>query len=404
MSLFVTRSTLVLAACLTVSGCASLGNSATDSTESKLSPEELAQNYIRDGDRYYAESRLDKALVQYMLALEQDEKNADTFFKVGTIHRSQNNLELAEQSYRQSLRLSSEHIGSREGIGLVSLRKENYQYAELMLESVLELDENRFEAMNALGILHDLQEQYAVAQQYYRDALETFPNSAKLLNNLGYSYYLQRRWQDAENYFKQAVGYRPNYSQGWSNLALAYMQQGRIDDARLAFEKTVDTHQALNNMGYFEYLRNNSDEARKNFQEATKSSPSYYAVAQQNLASIEGKKNDRLKSADADTTANLTLIDPSTVPSDTSSVSIKIVEASSERPIVKKSTTAKNYSDGITAEDIKTTQEKLSLLGYDPGPIDGVIGNKTIKAVKEFQSDFGYFVDGLITKSLISLL
>jgi peptidoglycan hydrolase-like protein with peptidoglycan-binding domain len=33
-------------------------------------------------------------------------------------------------------------------------------------------------------------------------------------------------------------------------------------------------------------------------------------------------------------------------------------------------------------------------LGYDPGPVDGVYGPVTIKAVKKFQSDYGLVIDG----------
>ena len=44
----------------------------------------------------------------------------------------------------------------------------------------------------------------------------------------------------------------------------------------------------------------------------------------------------------------------------------------------------------------KQIQQALKELGFDPGPIDGVRGRKTIKAIKEFQTANGLVVDGLV--------
>lgn len=41
-------------------------------------------------------------------------------------------------------------------------------------------------------------------------------------------------------------------------------------------------------------------------------------------------------------------------------------------------------------------QEKLTLLGYEPGPIDGLFGPKTRSAVRAFQTDADIKVDGIV--------
>jgi len=41
-------------------------------------------------------------------------------------------------------------------------------------------------------------------------------------------------------------------------------------------------------------------------------------------------------------------------------------------------------------------QKRLSDLGYDPGPIDGIRGRLTIAAIKRFQADKGLTVDGIV--------
>lgn len=43
-------------------------------------------------------------------------------------------------------------------------------------------------------------------------------------------------------------------------------------------------------------------------------------------------------------------------------------------------------------------QRRLTALGYDPGPADGIRGPKTIAAIKGFQKDYGLVVDGIAGK------
>ena len=50
----------------------------------------------------------------------------------------------------------------------------------------------------------------------------------------------------------------------------------------------------------------------------------------------------------------------------------------------------------IETIDVKAAQEKLTTLGYDPGPIDGFAGENTRTAVAEYQKDNNLEVDGLL--------
>ncbi|MGI6643700.1 MAG: N-acetylmuramoyl-L-alanine amidase [Bacillota bacterium] len=50
---------------------------------------------------------------------------------------------------------------------------------------------------------------------------------------------------------------------------------------------------------------------------------------------------------------------------------------------------------GSTGEDVVALQMSLSNLGFDPGPVDGVFGPRTEKAVKDFQRASGLVADGI---------
>lgn len=55
----------------------------------------------------------------------------------------------------------------------------------------------------------------------------------------------------------------------------------------------------------------------------------------------------------------------------------------------------------MTTKDI---QEALSEAGFAPGPIDGIRGRRTIKAIKEFQAANGLIPDGLVGPKTIAVL
>jgi peptidoglycan hydrolase-like protein with peptidoglycan-binding domain len=67
-----------------------------------------------------------------------------------------------------------------------------------------------------------------------------------------------------------------------------------------------------------------------------------------------------------------------------------------------------NLGDPIWAEGEKPAnasavgrvQAGLSRLGYDPGPVDGVMGPRTERAIRTYQGDHGLTVDGRPTAEL----
>ncbi|MCX4029780.1 peptidoglycan-binding protein [Endozoicomonas sp. SM1973] len=52
--------------------------------------------------------------------------------------------------------------------------------------------------------------------------------------------------------------------------------------------------------------------------------------------------------------------------------------------------------NGCQGEDVKSVQEILKKLGYNPGLIDGIFGEKTDNAVIQFQEDYCLYADGIV--------
>ncbi len=56
------------------------------------------------------------------------------------------------------------------------------------------------------------------------------------------------------------------------------------------------------------------------------------------------------------------------------------------------------------ASIVASVQKTLTLLGYDPGPIDGAMGPKTAAAIAQLQSDYGMPITGAIDAATLELL
>lgn len=53
-------------------------------------------------------------------------------------------------------------------------------------------------------------------------------------------------------------------------------------------------------------------------------------------------------------------------------------------------------SQGTGRQDVQQAQEALKNQGYDPGPIDGIMGSQTRQAVRDFQSKNGLRQTGML--------
>lgn len=57
---------------------------------------------------------------------------------------------------------------------------------------------------------------------------------------------------------------------------------------------------------------------------------------------------------------------------------------------------SKVLAKGAGGSKVKTLQVRLEMQGYDPGPIDGIFGARTLAAVKDFQATNNLKVDGTV--------
>jgi Flp pilus assembly protein TadD len=251
--------------------------------------ETTREEAIANGDKALAEGDSDRAMYEYVHALEISGGDSETLNKIGAIHTRQGNLRLAARAYTLSLKLDAENPAALEGVGLLFLRDRRYEDARLHLTTALEHDPQRWQSHNGLGMLDDLDGDHVQAAAHYRQALDIPPvpdlplEKARLLNNLGYSSYLSGDWEGALRHFHRALDYNPDLERAWQNIGLVYTRKEQYDRALDAFQRVMDKPDAYNNLGFLCMINRQYDQAEYFLQKAIRLSPSYYVKAHENL-------------------------------------------------------------------------------------------------------------------------
>jgi Flp pilus assembly protein TadD len=256
-------------------------------------PAASAAEAIASGVAAEAGGDYDRALFEYIRALEKSGEDAHVLTRIGDIHAARNNLPLAEFAYRWAIKVDQHHAEALTGLGILQTKQRHYAAARAHLQAALAQSDQLAAAHNALGILEDLQGQYDSAQEHYRAALALVPRSALLYNNLGYSRYLSGDHRGAITAFKKALDANRNYRLAWRNLALVYTQQQRYDEALAALAKVQSLPKAYNDVGYLAMLAGRLNDAEAFFAEALEREPKYYELAQLNIERVRRLKKTR---------------------------------------------------------------------------------------------------------------
>lgn len=61
-------------------------------------------------------------------------------------------------------------------------------------------------------------------------------------------------------------------------------------------------------------------------------------------------------------------------------------------------------AQGNLSQAVSSLQSQLAARGYDPGPIDGVMGERTRNAIRAYQRDRQMPVDGQVSQALVASL
>jgi tetratricopeptide (TPR) repeat protein len=256
----------------------------TDSVPEKI-PSEFAalEEPERLGDMYLGQGLYYKAYAQYMKILADNPHNKGVLYKKGlSLFYGKKNDE-AIKAFLQVLDIDSNHALSCLMIGRTCFQMGDYDRAEPYLKQASALDANLWNAYNLMGMIHDYRHEYKEAIEDYTTSILHAPDMGLLYHNLGLAYYMNGEYEKAIRSYNQAISSKYSSEKTYNNLALALAKTGNYDAAQDAFIRGGDKASAYNNMGCIFMDDGEYKKAVDCFNKALEASPTYYALAEDNL-------------------------------------------------------------------------------------------------------------------------
>jgi len=230
---------------------------------------------------------IDRALYFYVKALEFNPNDVNALLALARIHTAQGNLDPALLAYRLILDVKPDHIDATEGAALILLKVNKAKQAKIMLDKTNKLAPGRPMTLMGLGVYYDLTSDFDKANYYYQQAAKASPSSVKILNNYAYSRYLAGYWDEAENMYKKVLHIDPKHPQATLNYGLLQARKGDTINALQTLKKVLPESKAYNELGYIYMMQQDYGKARRMFELAISTSPTYFEQASKNLEQLK---------------------------------------------------------------------------------------------------------------------
>jgi Flp pilus assembly protein TadD len=230
---------------------------------------------------------IDKALYYYVKALEFNPKDIPALMALARLHSAQGNIEPTILAYQLILEQEPNNIDAMEGAGLTLLKINRANQAKAMLEKANELAPDMPLTLMGIAVYYDLISDFDRANEYYQKAAKLAPKSVKILNNYAYSRYLAGDLEESENIYKKLLRQSPKHTQGLLNYGLLQARIGKTAEALHTLKKVLTESEAYNELGYIYMMQQDYGKARRLFELAISSSPTYFERASKNLEQLK---------------------------------------------------------------------------------------------------------------------
>jgi len=239
---------------------------------------------VQKGDEAFQAQDLDRAIYNYIQALEKSPNDATTLAKIGAIEDARGNAALAEKAFDMAHAADPQDSRIAERLARLYLRDRKIDSAAEIYLAVLARDPNRTRALDGMGEVCVSRVAFDEAVHYFDRALAAEkPDRATVLTHRGYAKAKLNDLIGAEADFRAALAVEPR-EDAWRYLGDLLAQRGDNANALETLLHVMDTAQAYNEIGIILMGANKFQDAKEYFSKAIKAAPSYFEEAQKNLA------------------------------------------------------------------------------------------------------------------------
>ncbi len=287
---------------------------------------------------------------------------------------------------------------------------------------------NRAIAHNNRGVAHYAKGHRDKAIADYDMALSIDPDYAMAFANRGNAYLARGNFDLAMRDFDAAIAVDPEFGLAYSNRCWLFGLTGHAEEALADCDESLrlspDNATALDNRAFAYWMLEDQAKAREDLEHAHRLDPAH-ATWQERIRDFEalfsiGEPNNEPSFQSADSRAPMAedalpdghagaedapippvvneTMPPATGMNGTSSSEILVAGVDVEASVLRVD------GEGDVAFEKKLvwlTQRALKKLKYDPGPLDGNLGPRTVSAIKSYQRDYNLTVDGESSRGLL---
>jgi tetratricopeptide (TPR) repeat protein len=173
-------------------------------------------------------------------AISCTQQNYVAHFNLGVVCADRGQLEKALAQYIEALNIRPDYVEARFNLGVALAGLGRLDDAALAYRQVVELEpEFAYAHVNLGAVLAKLgQTDEAIAQ--YETALEIEPENASARNNLGNVLASRGLVDEAIAQYGEALRIQPDYAEAHNNLGAALVRRGLVDEAIVQFQKALE--------------------------------------------------------------------------------------------------------------------------------------------------------------------
>ena len=210
-----------------------------------------AENFVNEGDDFYAEGRYQEALVAYDKALEIDSDSHDAWNNRGWALDQLGKYSEALDSHDKALNIDPGSYNAWTGRGVMLERLGQYSKAIASHDKALKIKPDYDLAWYNRGVSLRKLGKYSEAVASYDKALEIKPDYHEAWYNRGNSLYELGKYSEAVTSHDKAVEIKPDKHEAWNNRGNSLYELGKYSEAVVSYDKAVeikpDYQLAINN-------------------------------------------------------------------------------------------------------------------------------------------------------------
>ncbi len=199
----------------------------------------LMDAYLLKGRIYFIFQQYDKAKQALFQALNHDKTFAPAFFYLGMIAKEEGDTAKAIQYFMKATEYFPNYFSAYLQIGLLYLAQQDPR-ALPYLKTAITIDSSAVHAWYALGMYYQQNNQWDSALAIYRHIIEHVdPQFEQAYYNMGYYYFLHDSLQKARRLFYQSTQVNPAYARGYYMMGLCDEYLGDTAQALWAYRQAL---------------------------------------------------------------------------------------------------------------------------------------------------------------------